>query len=95
MKRLWLVRAGRQGEREQLALENKIVTPGFERVADLSKATAIEVLFVGLPRHPVDAGRGIALERVERRSQHRPAACRTRSSACDTLSRSCARRVLC
>src|SRR4051794_12592427 len=31
---------------------------------------AIEVLFVGLPCHPVYTGGGVALERVERRSQH-------------------------
>ena len=65
----------------------------------------IEILLVGLPCHPVDAGRGISLERVERRSQHDRAdmvqergellffrcraACRTRSNASDTLSRSC------
>ena len=72
--------------------------------------TTIEVLFVGLPRHAVNARSGVTLDRVERRSQQggingversEPflfpclAASRTRSSACDTLSRSCARRVLC
>jgi hypothetical protein len=31
---------------------------------------AIEVLLVGLPRHPVDAGRRVTLHRVERSSQH-------------------------
>lgn len=38
MKRLWLVRAGRHGEREQTALDKNVVAPGFERVPDLSKA---------------------------------------------------------
>src|SRR5208282_2997843 len=71
---------------------------------------AIEVPFVGLPCHAVHAGRSVTLDRVKRRSQRtgsiwwksevnlsfflRLAACRTRSSSCDTLSRSCARRVL-
>src|SRR3954463_8432010 len=31
---------------------------------------AIEVLFIGLPCHAVHAGGGVALDRVERRSQH-------------------------
>jgi hypothetical protein len=31
----------------------------------------IEVLLVGLPRHPVDAGRSVTPDRVKRRSQHR------------------------
>jgi hypothetical protein len=71
----------------------------------------IEVLLIGLPCHVVHTGRGVALHRVKRRSQHGAvdmvqkrgelsfflcrAAVRTRSSAWDTLTRSCARRVLC
>jgi restriction system protein len=38
MKRLWLVRAGRQGEREQAALENNALKPGFDGVPDLATA---------------------------------------------------------
>ena len=30
-----------------------------------------DLLFVGLPRHPVYAGCSVMLQRVERRSQHR------------------------
>ncbi|WP_346864991.1 hypothetical protein [Methanocalculus sp. MSAO_Arc2] len=34
---LWLVRAGRYGEREQLALEKKIAVIGWDDVPDLSQ----------------------------------------------------------
>ena len=72
---------------------------------------AIKVPFVGLPCHAIHTRRSVTLQRVKRllsmagstwcRSDVNCsfflclAACRTRSSACDTLSRSCARRVLC
>ena len=42
MQRLWLVRAGRQGERENIALEKGIIAPGFTEIADLSKASERE-----------------------------------------------------
>ena len=72
---------------------------------------AIEVCLVVLPCQPIYARGSFSLEREERRPEHfradmveergEPfllpflAAFRMRSSACDTLSRSCARRVLC
>jgi restriction system protein len=34
---LWLVRAGRRGEREQVALDKGIITIGWEKMSDLSK----------------------------------------------------------
>ena len=71
----------------------------------------IEACLVVLPRQPVHTGGGVPLEGEERRPEHLRAemveergepfllpvlaACRTRSSAWDTLARSCARRVLC
>ena len=72
---------------------------------------SVKVCFVGPPRQPVYAGCGIAFEREKRlpeRSMLRwwrsavnlsfflsLAACRTRSSACDTRTRPCVRCVLC
>ena len=72
---------------------------------------SVKVCFVGPPRQPVHAGGGIALEREERLPSRSMlmwwrsavnfsfflclAACRTRSSACDTRSRPCVRCVLC
>src|SRR5262249_17283390 len=71
----------------------------------------IEVCLVVLPSHPINLGRRISLESKECGPKHRNtemvekrgeplfllclATCRTRSSAWATLSRSCARRVLC
>jgi restriction system protein len=37
MKRLWVVRAGKSGEREQQVLEEGLLMPGFSDIADLSK----------------------------------------------------------
>src|ERR1700751_4780812 len=71
---------------------------------------AIEVCLVVLPSQPIDPGRRVSLESKERSPKHRNtemveergepllpclATWRTRPSAWDTLSRSCARRVLC
>src|ERR1700730_17093091 len=55
-----------------------VTTPGWQRPVRSAfdpcvqvLNPAIEVRFVGLPRHPAATGRGGALHRVERRSQHR------------------------
>ena len=37
---LWLTRAGRYGEREELALSNQLVAIGWEELSDLSKITS-------------------------------------------------------
>ncbi|SUS07570.1 Restriction endonuclease [Candidatus Defluviicoccus seviourii] len=56
--RLWLVRSGRYGEREQEALASNVLAPGFVDIGDLSKAASKddvrEVLRGALP----DAGDG-------------------------------------
>src|SRR6266542_3710206 len=72
---------------------------------------SIEIPFVGLPYHAVHAGRGVTLDRVERRPEHGgvdmvqerceplllplPCCLPYATQRCDTLSRFCARRVLC
>jgi restriction system protein len=38
MTRLWLVRAGKNGERESAALAQGLLAPGFLEVGDLSEA---------------------------------------------------------
>lgn len=57
--RVWIVRAGRHGERENWALDNQVAGGGFREVADLSKATArdavADLVRVGFP----DAGPGL------------------------------------
>jgi restriction system protein len=44
MKRLWLVRLGKRGEDESLALEKSILTIGFDMTADLSGAKSREAI---------------------------------------------------
>lgn len=41
---VWMVRAGRHGERENLALENGIAVIGWQDLADLSKVKSKDEL---------------------------------------------------
>ncbi len=56
MTRLWLVRAGRQGERERDALEGGRAILGFHEVGDLSKKHNREAILAQLEQNMPEAG---------------------------------------
>ena len=68
---LWLVRAGKHGEREELALENDIAVIGWDELPDLSGIATAGVdlphrrnLSRGQPQDPHELGEpGVAVER--------------------------------
>ena len=41
---MWLIRAGRAGEREQLALENNVAVIGWEELPDLATCATRDAL---------------------------------------------------
>ena len=55
MKRAWLVRAGRLGEREVLALEDNIAVIGWLELPDLAKVDTRESLMTLLQQSYPDA----------------------------------------
>ena len=46
---VWVIRGGRYGEREEEALDNKVLTIGFGYADDLSKAKTLGLFTEGLP----------------------------------------------
>lgn len=57
MTRLWIVRAGKQGERELAAIEQGRLLPGFLEVGDLSVLKGRDAILTHLERVMPDAGR--------------------------------------
>ena len=66
MTRLWIVRAGKHGERELAAIESNKLLPGFMEVGDLShtadRAAIIEILRVAVPDESENAIRNFAAQ---------------------------------
>lgn len=56
MTRLWIVRAGKQGERELAAIERSKLLPGFLEVGDLSELTDRDAILAHLQEVMPDAG---------------------------------------
>ncbi|WP_374311734.1 restriction endonuclease [Dongia sp.] len=57
MTRLWIVRAGKQGERELAAIEQGRLLPGFLEVGDLSTCKGRDAILAHLEQVMPDAGR--------------------------------------
>src|SRR3546814_8193162 len=56
MTRLWIVRAGKHGERELAAIEHSKLYPGFEQVGDLRESKDREAIHDCLNEAMPDAG---------------------------------------